>query len=133
MNEPLRRLALHIRYELAEVQRVLCRVEEGWRRAHSSADDYYLDAVALNLRGFYAGLERVFERIGTVVDGARPCGEYWHQALLQQMADEIPDVRPAVISPRTHELLEPYRGFRHVARNIYTFHLDAAKLEHLVA
>ena len=121
MNEPLRRLALHIRYELAEVQRVLCRVEEGWRRAHSSADDYYLDAVALNLR------------IGTVVDGARPCGEYWHQALLQQMADEIPDVRPAVISPRTHELLEPYRGFRHVARNIYTFHLDAAKLEHLVA
>ena len=133
MNERLQQLAMSIRNELVEVQRVLGRIEEGWRRARLSTDDYYLDAVALNLHGFYGGLERIFERIATVVDGARPSGEHWHQALLRQMAEEMPGVRPAVISEATHELLDPYRGFRHVARNVYTFHLDPSRLERLVA
>jgi hypothetical protein len=133
VNERLQQLAVSIRNELVEVQRVLGRVEEGWQRARLSTDDYYLDAVALNLHGFYGGLERIFERIATVVDGARPSGEHWHQALLRQMAEEMPGVRPAVISEATHELLDPYRGFRHVARNVYTFHLDPSRLERLVA
>ncbi|MBN1359623.1 MAG: hypothetical protein JW993_03475 [Sedimentisphaerales bacterium] len=133
MNQRLEQLAASIRNELTEVQRVLGRIEEGWRRARSSADDYYLDAVALNLHGFYGGLERIFERIATVVDGARPSGEHWHQALLQQMAEEVPGVRPAVISASTRTKLDEFRSFRHVARNVYTFHLDPARLERLAS
>jgi len=133
VNDRLQQLAVSIRNELVEVQRVLRRIEEGWRRARLSADDYYLDAVALNLHGFYGGLERIFERIATVVEGARPSGEHWHQALLRQMAEEMPGVRPAVISEASYKLLDPYRGFRHVARNVYTFHLDPSRLERLVA
>jgi len=131
VTDPLLQLAVSIRNELLEVQRVRGRVEEGWRRAKSSSDDYYLDAVALNLHGFYGGLERVFERIASVVDGAKPSGEHWHQALLRQRAEEMPGVRPAVVSEATQGLLDPYRGFRHVARNVYTFHLNPARLEHL--
>jgi hypothetical protein len=41
-------------------------------------------------------------------------------------------VRPAVISTRTREALEDYRGFRHVVRNVYTFQFDAAKVRLLV-
>jgi len=133
LNDPLQKLAVSIRSELAEVQRVLRRIEEAWKRANCSSDDYYLDAVALNLHGFYGGLERIFERIAAVVDGARPSGEHGHQALLRQMAEEMPGVRPAVISEATLQLLDPYRGFRHVARNVYTFHLDPARMERLVA
>lgn len=133
MTERLQELAASIRNELVEIQRVLARIEEGWRRARLSTDDFYLDAVALNLHGFYGGLERVFERIATVVDGARPSGEHWHKALLRQMAEEMPGVRPAVISEDTRAFLDPYRGFRHVARNVYTFHLDPSRLERLVA
>jgi hypothetical protein len=133
VNDRLEQIAASIRDELVEVQRVLHRIEEGWKRAQRSADDYYLDAVALNLNGFYGGLERIFERVASVIDGIRPSGEHWHQALLRQMADERPCVRPAVISEATYEFLDPYRGFRHVARNVYTFHLDPARLERLVA
>ena len=43
----------------------------------------------------------------------------------------MPGVRPAVVSEATQGLLDPYRGFRHVARNVYTFHLNPARLEHL--
>jgi hypothetical protein len=132
LNERLLQLAVSIRNELTEVQRVLGRIEEAWRRARVSADDYYLDAVALNLHGFYGGFERIFDRIAIVIDGARPSGEHWHQALLRQMAEETPGIRPAVISEATHQLLDPYRGFRHVARNVYTFHLDPIRLERLV-
>jgi len=69
---------------------VLARAQEGWRRAQRSSDDLYLDGVALNLHGFYAGLERLFELIAAIVDGTVPQGANWHQILLEQMATEAP-------------------------------------------
>lgn len=133
MSDPLRQLAARIRSELKDVERILGRMEEGWKRAQCSSDDYYLDGVALNLHGFYGGVERLFERIAVLVDDTKPIGQNWHQLLLEQMAQEIPGVRPAVISKSIHVKLETYRSFRHIARNIYTFNIDPAKLEHLVA
>ena len=102
MNERLLRLAKRIRDELVELDRVVARVAEGWDRALRNADDYYLDGVALNLHGFYGGLERIFELIATVIDGAKPKGENWHQMLLRQMTVEAPGLRPAVISQSTY-------------------------------
>lgn len=132
MNDQLLQLSERIRNELVELQRVLRRAEEGWQRAEASADDYYLDGVTLNLHGFYNGLERIFERIAAVVDGAKPAGENWHRALLEQMSKEVPGVRPAVISEITQQQLDEYRGFRHVARHVYTFNVEPAKIGRLV-
>ena len=61
-------------------------------------DDYYLDGMALNLHSFYAGIERLFEMIVETVDGSVPQGADWHQLLVEQMAREIPDIRPAVLT-----------------------------------
>mgnify|MGYP001035205583 CR=1 FL=1 len=108
------------------------RAEKAWLRAQRSADDLYLDSVALNLHGFYAGLERLFEMVGATVDGNVPQGENWHKVLLEQMAAGMPLVRPAVISDESRRIPDDYRGFRHVVRNVYTLHLDPAKLEKLV-
>ena len=88
MSERLLRLALRIRDELVELDRVAERLTEGWERALKNADDYYLDTVALNLHGFYSGMERIFELIAAAIDGARPKGENWHQTLLKQMTLE---------------------------------------------
>ncbi len=108
------------------------RIDEGWQRAQSSADDYYVDSVALNLHGFYSGLERIFAMIATAVDMNLPEGNQWHYQLLQQMTQEIPGVRPAVISEETCALLDEYRGFRHVVRNVYALELDPNRIEPLV-
>ncbi len=132
MSERLLRLAQRIRVECQEVSRVLDRAREGWRRSLSSSDDLYLDGVALNLHGFYAGLEQLFEKIVASIDGDVPSGENWHQLLLRQVADELPGVRPAVISDDTRRALDEYRGFRHVVRNVYTFRFDPAKIQRLV-
>ncbi|MFN2131705.1 MAG: hypothetical protein ACK2VD_14340 [Anaerolineae bacterium] len=48
--------------------------------------------------------------------------------LLEQMAAEVPSVRPALISGETRQLLDEYRGFRHVVRNVYAFRFDLAKV-----
>ena len=48
------------------------------------------------------------------------------------MSIEVPGIRPAIISTELKEKLEGYRGFRHVVRNVYTYHLDPAKVKPLV-
>ncbi|MFN8496061.1 MAG: hypothetical protein U0350_51190 [Caldilineaceae bacterium] len=132
MNGRYRALAGRIRQELAELEHVVKRTTAIWQAATRSADDYHLDAVALNLHGFYAGLERIFEMVAETVDQAKPDGDHWHQELLRQMAAEISNVRPAVITLDVRNNLDEYRGFRHVVRNVYTFNLDPERIDRLV-
>ena len=103
-----------------------------WQQALVSPDDYYVDATALNLHGFYAGLERLLEIIAEGVDQAKPAGAHWHDDLLRQMAAEVPGVRPPVLSQETRQRLDRYRGFRHVVRNVYTYNLDPEQIGMLV-
>jgi len=44
------------------------------------------------------------------------------------MTEEVPGIRPAVISTETGTRLDEYRRFRHVVRNVYTHRFDPAKL-----
>jgi hypothetical protein len=111
---------------------LVARAQEGLHRAQQSSDDLYVDSVALNLHGFYAGLERLFEMIAAAVDGNVPRGQNWHQMLLEQMVAEMPSVRPALISEETRQVLDEYRGFRHVVRNVYAFRFDLEKVQKLV-
>jgi hypothetical protein len=132
LSERLLRLSQRICDELEELERMVQRAREGWRRAEARSDDLYLDGVALNLHSFYSGLERLFQLIATAIDGSMPEGANWHQALLEQMAQELPGVRPAVLSQATREALDEYRGFRHVVRHVYAFRLDAVRMRPLV-
>jgi len=124
-------LASRILNEISALKLVIDRVESAWKAATRSNDELYYDSVALNIHSFYSGIERIFERISSAVDGSLPQGINWHQELLNQMAIEIPKVRPAVISEKSRELLEPYRGFRHVVRNVYTYHIMPDKMKPL--
>jgi hypothetical protein len=132
MNEELLSLAKRISGELGELDRVIERIYEGWRRAQQFSDDFYLDSVALNLQSFYGGMEGIFELVATIIDESLPQGAEWHKALLDQMSIELPNLRPALISEETRKFLDEYRSFRHVVRNIYAFKLSSAKIQHLV-
>ena len=132
MNKRGAVLAARINAELREFDILVQRIELGMEKAKTQADDFYLDSVALNLHGFYSGVERLFEKIAGTVDGYLPEGANWHQELLNQMCVEVPGIRPAIISIELKEKLEEYRGFRHVVRNVYTYRLDPEKLKPLV-
>lgn len=132
MNPRAAILSARIDTELSELKQVVERTMQAWDKAVMQDDDFYLDSVALNLHAFYSGLERIFEKLASTIDGAVPSAANWHQELLTQMQTEIPSVRPAVISSLMKEALEEYRGFRHVVRNVYTYHLKPEKLKLLV-
>ncbi len=132
MSAPHLAVAGRIRAELPEIEHVAGRVAGIWAHARGASDDYFVDAAALNMHGFYTGIERLLELIARDVDGSLPGGPHWHEALLRQMAAEIPGVRPAVLTAATRERLDRYRGFRHVVRNVYTYSLDIAQVEVLV-
>ncbi|MCK8824315.1 hypothetical protein [Fuchsiella alkaliacetigena] len=132
MNKRYLTLISRIEDELSDLEEVVERVEKAWQRVEKSNDDLYLDSVALNLHGFYAGLERVFELIATEIDESKPEGASWHRDLLRQMGVEIKQVRRAILSKETINELDEYRGFRHIVRNVYTFNLSKKRLEPLV-
>ena len=126
-------LAGRIRQALADLGRVVERAEELMDKAQQTGDDGYLDGVALNLHGFYAGVERIFEDIARGTGEGVPVGPEWHRDLLLQMSAAIDEIRPAVIRLETRYCLDEYRGFRHVVRNVYTFNLRPARLQELTS
>lgn len=133
MISPDLALAERIRDQIVDLDRSVARASAAWERGKVAVDqDYYLDAVALNLHGFYSGVERLFELTARHIDRAVPNGESWHQDLINQMAQEMSDVRPAMISADVATSLDEYRRFRHVVRNIYATNLVPSKMEGLL-
>jgi hypothetical protein len=127
-----RAVAVRTRRELVALEEVTNRANGAWAEATGADDDYHVDATALNLHGFYAGLERLFVIIAERVDESMPTGANWHQELLQQMSAELPGVRPTVISSSLAADLERFRGFRHVVRNVYAYVLDPRRIGELM-
>ena len=58
-------LVERIRSEISDLEQVIDRAEQAWLRVETSPEDQYayLDSVALNLHGFYSGLEKLFELV----------------------------------------------------------------------
>jgi hypothetical protein len=129
----LRAAAARIRQAVPVLDAVVARTLGAYAGVTGADVDFLLDATALNLHGFYAGLERVFVVVAERVDGSLPRAANWHQELLQQMAVELPCTRPAVLDAALAVELEDFRGFRHVVRNVYAQRLDPVRIGALVA
>lgn len=127
-------LITRIQQELRELERVVARAERAIQAARNRTEDQdlYIDSAALNLHDFYAGLERIFQQIGSTVDGNMPSGQNWHRELLQQMQSDLPDLRPPVLSPEVVNTLDEFLRFRHVLRNVYAFQFDPEQIARLV-
>lgn len=133
MIDHYRRLAGRLRSELADVEREVQRALRSWAALDATSDpEAYVDSVALNLHGFYSGLERLFETIAVQVDGEISGGEAWHRELLDRMARPVDDARPAVLQPENAAELDHFRKFRHVVRNVYTASLDPMRMRPLL-
>lgn len=134
MNAPHQELIERIRGELQELEGVVQRALRAWPKAQRTfaEQEFYIDSVALNLQSFYAGAERLFELIARRLDQALPVGETWHRDLLVQMAQDVPNVRPAVISQDNVLVLDKFRRFRHLVHNVYAMNLQPDKMNELM-
>ena len=131
MSAEIKILITKIRNELDDVEQAVNRAEAIYQKAIALNDDAYFDALALNLHGFYMGVEHIFEDIARTVEKHVPSDEKWHRELLQQMSLEISSIRPPVIQKKTGLCLDEYLRFRHVVRHGYTFNLRSDRVEAL--
>jgi hypothetical protein len=126
-------VAQRIRQECDDLERVVKAVQRHWQSSKTAAEpDAFINSVALNLHGFYSGLERIFEQVAIKVDGVKLDGEHWHSDLLRQITLDLPKIRPPVLSRDIANRLDHYLRFRHVIRNIYTTNIVPSDLEKLV-
>ncbi len=118
--------------ELTELDQLKDRIQTVWEKYKTNADEFYLDSVALNLHGLYSGFEKIFLEVAREIDENIPEGSSWHKELLDQMALKIKNLRPAVISKESRDILDEYRAFRHVVRNVYANKYSAKKIDILL-
>lgn len=96
------------------------------------SDDEALRILGSILSDFYTFFENMAKSVASRLDRSMPSGDEWHKELLTQMTLAIPGLRPSLISAATARLMEPYRGFRHVFRNLYGFQLNPGRVLDLV-
>ncbi len=99
----------------------------------SHADDGTLARAAVALHHGFGAIEAALARLARTLGEGVPEGPDWHQALLTAMALEVPEVRPAVLSPESLRALRRLLGFRHFFRHAYAVALDADQLASLRA
>lgn len=125
-------LIARLHKELAKIQTAVQAAVSQADKARKTDDVDYLLAAALSVQNFYMGVEQAFEEIAKQIDESLPVGASSHRELLEQMALNIPDIRPAVIQPDTLARLNDYRGFRHVVIHRYGFELYPDRIRELV-
>ncbi|HHY39009.1 MAG TPA: hypothetical protein GX507_08815 [Clostridia bacterium] len=96
------------------------------------SDEEALRIVGSLLHDMYTSFENAAKAVAARIDKSMPSGPDWHKELITQLTLEVPGVRPAMISPKTAALIEPYRGFRHIFRNLYGFDLSSDKIKELI-
>ena len=122
-------LQRQIEQELTQIQVMVAEMERMLEKLQRTGDEDYLGTIALNLQSFYTAVERILIAIAKEIDGVIPKEENWHQALLKQMAVEIPGVRQSVLAIQTQQELDEFRRFRHVVRSNYAHQLDPDQLQ----
>jgi hypothetical protein len=129
----IRRLITEIQAELSELAKVKAVLDEANAQFAERIPDFLeLSGIALNLHAFYNGIENLFRRIALELGEGVPTGSDWPLRLLRNMALEIPQVRPRVITPETHSKLDDYLRFRHLVRYTYGHELDWVRIRSLM-
>ena len=126
------RLIAEIQSDLEALDEIFSNVSDVYARISNEPNEHQKMAIAGYLHHFYTGVETIHQRIAQALEGDVPSGRQWHRELLTDMAIELPDVRPRVISNETKDLLNEYLSFRHVFRHGYALRLDWSRLKLLI-
>ena len=110
---------LYIEREIGQIERLMRDYQELLAESSVKEPDLIArTAMGAVLQSFYTGLENIFQTVAKRIDGGIPITADWHRQLLTLMARST-ECRGPLIAPTTVEALEPYLGFRHVARHGY--------------
>lgn len=98
------------------------------RAVMATGDPVVLGYAAITLHRAYTALESAFERVCRTLEGSLPAGRDSHQALLSDMALDLPGLRPPVLRVETAQSLAGLLRFRHFVRHAYAVSWDPDRI-----
>lgn len=114
--------------QMAIVSRILTLVEE--RATGLTPDDpIRLESVAYQIHNLYNAVEDLLKLVAAHFENQITDTAQWHTALLQRMTQEVPGIRPALLSEKCYLILNSLRGFRHFFRHAYGVPIDYPQLK----
>jgi hypothetical protein len=117
--------------ELNNLERLSKEINELLLGSKEKKDSIEVRAAGSIIHDFYCGIEKIFERVATVIDNHVPFGMNWHTDLLLQMGETIEGIRDRVISEKLITKLKEYLRFRHLFRHLYGFELKWDRIKPL--
>lgn len=104
--------------QLTLIQTIYQKLME--RAKELTADDVIrLESVAYQLHNLYNSVEELLKIVATYFENNITDTAQWHSVLLMRMTQNIPGIRPALLSSDTFLILNSLRGFRHFFRHAY--------------
>ena len=95
-----------------------------------TADDMIrLESVAYHIHNLYSAVEELLKIVATYFENNITETAKFHIALLTRMTQNIPVIRPALISQETFLILNSLRGFRHFFRHAYGTPIEYEQLK----
>jgi hypothetical protein len=110
------------------VQAIAERLEERARGLQAD-DPVRLESVAYQIHNFYNAIEDLLKIVAAHFENQISDTARWHTVLLQRMSQEIPGIRPVLLSQESYLLLNSLRGFRHFFRHAYGVPIDYEQLQ----
>lgn len=130
-REEIDKVTQQILGEQEKIQKTVERIERALEKIDVSPIDtreFIEIALAADLAEVYTGIEKIFHRIAKEIDKHTPRGSRWHDKLLTQMAENMPE-RPQVVTEVTENKLRSLLKLRHKIINIYGDELIYATVE----
>ena len=113
--------------QMAIVKSVSLLIEERARGLQKD-DPIRLESVAYQIHNFYNAIEDLLKIVAAHFENQISDTTRWHTVLLQRMSQEIPGIRPRLLSQESYLLLNSLRGFRHFFRHAYGVPIDYEQL-----
>jgi hypothetical protein len=121
-------LRADITTQMAVVKTISSLIELRAEGLHKD-DPVRLESVAYQIHNFYNAIEDLLKIIAAHFENQISDTARWHSVLLQRMSQEIPGIRPVLLSRESYLLLISLRGFRHFFRHAYGVPIDYEQLQ----
>lgn len=126
-------LLIRLLAEIDSELKSISRREDDLRECRKGNDNRItMRAKASILHDFYTGVEHIFTKVASELNGGIPNTPQWHTDLLRDMCLNLEEIRPPLITVKLRDALMPFLRFRHFFRNMYGFDLDPTRIDELV-